>query len=628
MTTRFFLLLALLGGMVAPLQAAERLALLIGNRNYIHVPDLRNTHNDVDEMAKRLQRLGFEITLVKDAHGSDLQRALLDFGRRARRAKMALVFYSGHGIQVQGENYLIPVDAELRDDWDLQSLLPLGLRRLMAAASQAQQLSLVILDACRENPFNQRLQRDATVDSRTLALDKGLAPVEATPPNQLVWFAAEDGEVASDGVGSNSPFTAALLEQLDHNAGLDVRKLFGGVIDSVERRTSYRQRPFSYGSIRGTADTCLGPCQSVVRVDPLARERQLGLGAAEWLNIQRRLQGLGFDPGLVDGYPGSTVNSQTRQALMGYQRQKGDPVTGYLTPDQAAALQLASMPPPPQRRPFEPEMVPIPAGRFTMGSPASEGGREDDEGQRQVSVAAFEIGKYEVTVGQFRQFVEATGYRTEAERNVEQQGCFTWSEEQEGGEWWGWRSGHSWRSPGFTQGDDHPVVCVSWNDATAYLEWLSRETGQAYRLPTEAEWEYMARAGTQTSRYWGDDADEGCAYGNVADQTRSPHRNLGWDEFHDCSDGHFFTAPVGRYRGNSWSLHDVLGNVWEWTCSVYTTRYNGSEESCSETTSDVRLALRGGAWNSVPRGVRSANRDWFAPWYRFANVGFRPARSL
>ncbi|MCA9096669.1 MAG: SUMF1/EgtB/PvdO family nonheme iron enzyme, partial [Planctomycetaceae bacterium] len=203
--------------------------------------------------------------------------------------------------------------------------------------------------------------------------------------------------------------------------------------------------------------------------------------------------------------------------------------------------------------------------------------RDEDERQHEVCVTAFEIGKDEVTVGEFKRFVEATNHRTDAERNVGgHEGCFAWSAIDVKG---AWRAGIDWRKPGFTQRDNYPVVCVSWNDAMAYTVWLNRETGQSYRLPTEAEWEYAARAGTTTARYWGQDPDQACSYANVADQTKGPE-GLGWTEKHECNDGYWYPAPVGRFRANNWQLNDMLGNVWEWTCSLYDKDYGGAEKKC------------------------------------------------
>ena len=284
-------------------------------------------------------------------------------------------------------------------------------------------------------------------------------------------------------------------------------------------------------------------------------------------------------------------------------------------------------PPPEPARPkmTGPALVRISGGCFQMGSPASETGRGDDEQQHRVCVEDFALSQDELTVGEFKQFIAASGYKTDAEKNAGgKDGCFAWSGSD--GKF-DWRSGHSWRKPGYTQRDNYPVVCVSWNDAMAYTQWLSRETGQRYRLPTEAEWEYAARAGTTTARYWGDDPDEACQYANVADSSQSPN-GLVWTVKHNCNDGYWFAAPIGRFRSNDWRLNDMLGNVWEWTCSAYDKEYGGAEQKCTNNGTGGPLALRGGSWYFEPAWVRSANRDRLTPANRDNFLGFRLARSL
>jgi formylglycine-generating enzyme required for sulfatase activity len=135
---------------------------------------------------------------------------------------------------------------------------------------------------------------------------------------------------------------------------------------------------------------------------------------------------------------------------------------------------------------------------------------------------------------------------------------------------------------------------VDWQAATAFAAWLSQKTGQRFRLPTEAEWEYAARAGTQTARFWGDAPDGACTYANVHDKT--PSRQFKWTGHHDCDDGYAVTAPVGRFRPNPFGLYDMLGNALEWTCSVYDADYGGAEKDCANKGSSGRRVIRGGSW--------------------------------
>ena len=269
-----------------------------------------------------------------------------------------------------------------------------------------------------------------------------------------------------------------------------------------------------------------------------------------------------------------------------------------------------------------PELVRLEGGCFEMGSPVSEPGRDDDEGRHQVCVADFSIGKYEVTRGEYAAFVQATG-------RSQEDGCWTYEEGE-----WEERAGRSWLAPGYGQTDTHPVVCVSREDAAAYARWLSGKTGEQYRLPTEAEWEYAARAGTAMSRPWGDDASQACGYANVVDQTfdeRYPdwqRPNPDWQRpTHECRDGQVHTAQVGSFMADAQGLHDMLGNVEERTCSEYDAGYGGAEGHCLPVEGGGRRAVRGGSWYSYPSRARSANRDGSYPDARRAStLGFRLAR--
>jgi serine/threonine-protein kinase PpkA len=167
-----------------------------------------------------------------------------------------------------------------------------------------------------------------------------------------------------------------------------------------------------------------------------------------------------------------------------------------------------------------------------------------------------------------------------------------------------------------------PVTCVSFRDVNAYIAWLNKETGHVYRLPTEVEWEYAARAGTNTARYWGDNADVSCGYANVADAKGYAA------QAHNCVDGYFFAAPVKRLHANKFGLHDMLGNVWEWTCSAYEEQYQGAETTCINGTINNAqpIVLRGGGWNADASRVRAAHRNWGTVWTRQANLGFRLVR--
>ena len=240
-----------------PALAEKRVALVIGNSAYQHATPLANPANDATSIAATLTKAGFDIVDSKmNLTGIEMKRVLREFGAKVRDADVAVIYYAGHGIELEGANYLIPVDAKLEIDTDvLDEGFPLD--RIIVAAEPAKQLRLVILDACRDNPFNKTMKR--TIGSR--AVNRGLAKVEPTSPNTLVAFAAKAGSTASDGDGRNSPFAAALVKHLP-KPGLDLRKAFGFVRDDVLKVTNNKQEPFVYGSLGGN-DVSLVPAVAV-----------------------------------------------------------------------------------------------------------------------------------------------------------------------------------------------------------------------------------------------------------------------------------------------------------------------------------------------------------------------------
>lgn len=226
-----------------------------------------------------------------------------------------------------------------------------------------------------------------------------------------------------------------------------------------------------------------------------------------------------------------------------------------------------------------------------------------------------------MTVGQYRTFLRETGYSPE-------KGCRVWDGE------WKLDDARNWDSPGFSQTDDHPVACVSWEDARRYIGWLnSKVAGDPYRLPSEAEWEYAARARTVTAYPWGTDANAGCEMANGGDQSLKSGIPDWKFAVSNCRDGHVYTAPVARFRANAFTLQDMIGNVWEWTEDCWHDSYANARPTAvpwlSANGGDCsRRALRGGSWNLNPRGLRAAFRDWDGPGNRSNLIGFRPARTL
>lgn len=257
-----------------------------------------------------------------------------------------------------------------------------------------------------------------------------------------------------------------------------------------------------------------------------------------------------------------------------------------------------------------PEMVVLPGGTFSMGSPTTESERFVIEGPIQrVKVKPFAVAKYEVTVGEFRAFVLNTNYQN----NVD---C------------WPYGYNLTWDDPEFSQTDRHPVVCVSWDDAKAYLVWLNEQVeGAPYRLLSEAEWEYAARAGTRTAHSWGDDADAACTFSNIADH--SLLSLLPEKEVMDCNDGYQFTSPVGSFLPNRFGIFDTTGNVYEWVEDCYkdnlSRKLNKPQRSL---VNECKRVSRGGSWFVANTYLRIAVRNGPPSFIRSNNLGFRIARTL
>lgn len=296
------------------------------------------------------------------------------------------------------------------------------------------------------------------------------------------------------------------------------------------------------------------------------------------------------------------------------------------------------------------EFVRIPAGEFLMGSsepsaalaaayPQLEPQRfallTDETPVHHVRISrAFEMGRHEVTVGQFRRFVQASGYQPESE--ADGTGGYGYNADYDpattarGDAFEGRHPRYSWRNPGFAQDEHHPVVNVSWNDAQALARWLSATEGRRYRLPTEAEWEYACRAGTNTRYPHSDDPQALATQANLFDQSAAPL----WPRWQAHAltghDGHAFTAPVGSYAPNAFGLHDMVGNVWEWVQDWHGDDYyarSPPNDPQGPPDGNVRVR-RGGSWHTWAFYARCSYRNWNAPSTRYTLVGIRLVREV
>ena len=648
--------------LAGPALASTRVALVIGNAAYDHVPALPNPLNDAADVGAALGRIGFAVTRLENAGYAALRRGLQAFRRKASAAEIAVVFYAGHGIEVSRQNFLVPVDARLQTDGDVEyETVPLDL--VMGAVAGASEFRLVVLDACRDNPFLKSMKRE---EGSTRSIGRGLARTEPTGGGTLLAYSAKEGTVAFDGKGRNSPYTGALLRYLEE-PGLEVGLMFREVRDAVLESTGGDQEPFSYGSLTARGAYFVPPpgqvagggatvasSESVAGLaveveywktvngidDPATRlaalldykakfpagvyadladiqieglrkhtvsggsrqespgeaaEAGLGLTRDDRRRIQRALTAEGFRPGRPDGLFGQ----RTRTAIAGWQAARGAKSTGFLDADGVKILLAAA--PKAERGPQVgerirdcpacPELVVVPPGRFKMGSRSAEIGRSGNEGPvHRVTIGkAFAVGVYEVT------FTE-------------------WDACQ--------RDGGCPHNPGNTWGrGKRPVINVSWTDAREYVAWLSRKTGRRYRLLSESEWEYVARAGTTTPFHYGSTVSTEQANYN-GNHTYGSGRKGRYRKQ---------TVPVGSFPANAFGLHDVHGNVREWVEDCWHGDYRGAPangnawvrgRNCS------RRVLRGGSWIIELQGLRSAYRDRNPTGYRDYDAGFRVARTL
>ena len=615
------------------MQREKRVALVIGNGAYDNTPPLPNPPNDAAAVATSLRRLDFEVLDGRDLKLSDFAGRIRDFGRALRQAHVALFYYAGHGLQVGGQNYVVPVDAALEHEADVQLEL-IAVQTILAQMEVGNRTSLVILDACRDNPLARSLARSMGT-TRSAAVGEGLGRLDsgigtyiafATAPNKL----ALDGENAR-----NSPFTAALIRHIE-TPGLTITDVMMRVRQDVIEATKtlrqgpqvpwdnsslvapfYFKQPVSSGPQQSTppdpaaitdraerdwerfkiAETEHVPTIEAYIEDHqnrklwAARARQR-LDVVQAL-IAERIEQEQREPDRVAAEEEARAREEQRDA---HYRAKGFvKVETLVESGRGERLWIA----PGSAESFKdfpggPEMVIVPEGEFTMGSPDSEEGRHANEGPRHrvIIPKPFVIGRYAVTRADWDAYVAAGG-------------------------------GNPNRVASGLGSGDCPVINVSWDDIRAYLAWLNGVTNKDYHLPSEAEWEYAARAGTQTPFWWGSSINpEQANYDGNYSYGGGPKGAY-----------RLKTLPVKSFEPNPWGLYQVHGNVWEWVedgWHSYADKPDAikADGSLWITLGGKQRAIRGGSWGSTPDRLRSASRNWSAVDVRYDLIGFRVARTL
>ena len=552
----------------------EKWALLIGVDDYANAQDLEYCGADQRALREKLIQSGFAADNVYLLHDQaqdnkyrpsrgNIERQLDLVLKLAEKDDVLLLGFSGHGVHLDGKSYLCPSDAVLDDPESLVSMEKVydRLKRCRAA------FRVVLVDACRNDPRPGGTRSfKATEGSRQFA-----ESLETRPPEGLLLFnSCAPGEISwEEKTFGHGVFMNFLLEGMGGSADAD-RDGFVS-LNELRQYSATRTKNFVAKKFNDSQ-------RPFLKGDSTSEALDFGLfkigGAAGRPN-----------PPLDTDKPGSEITNTIGMKL-----------------------------------------VRIPAGEFLMGSTAADvvglvrdfsdftkEFADDEQPQHRVKISkAFYLGKHEVTKGEFAKFVATESFQTEPERD----GQGGWGYNVSKGTFEYRKPQYIWKHTGWSPYDDsHPVVNVTWNDAKAFCAWLSRKEEVKYRLPTEAEWEYACRAGTATRHPGGDDTASLARIANIADQ--STKRIPGYPEgfpvaSHD--DGYKFTSPVGSFAANSFGLHDMIGNVWEWCDDVYDSKSYSKRSGLTTdplvTSGSEYRVLRGGSWIDFPRDTRSALRDW------------------
>jgi formylglycine-generating enzyme required for sulfatase activity len=573
----------------ASTSASDRVALVIGNAAYKNVTPLSNTINDAVVMADALKNLGFELVGGKaqtNLDKTELDNVVRKFGETMRGKRVAFLYYSGHGVQVDGRNYLIPISANVISRTDVKYELVNVDNVLEDMNASGTKVNIIVLDACRNNPFGEKGLRGG---------GSGLASMDA-PSGTLVAYATGPGRTAADGTGRNSPYTESLARIITE-PGLDIEDVFREVGKDVQLKTGGVQVPWKMDSltekfslkvtieVEGTIRTAGGPGSISEQSKPAmpktgsVKVKSIPTGARVFVNGAQK----GVTPVTVSGLsPGSV---ELKVVLDGYEKvedtaeiQPGKEDTMNYTLARAASPSPSPQPASPttethvkppvtganstQREWKDPttgmEFVWVGGGTYQMGCGSWAGDCQPNElPEHEVMVSGFWIGKYSVTQGQ-------------------------------------WQKVMGNNPSGFNKGDSYPVETVSWEDAKEFILKLNGKSGVTFRLPTEEEWEYAARSGGKAEQYaGGNDIDKVAWYSGNSERS---------------------THPVGTKAPNGLGIYDMSGNVWQWCEDVYDAdAYKKPQHNNPMSTSgSTYRVLRGGAWSREAIRERCAFRGHWA----------------
>ena len=600
-------------------RAERRVALVVGNAAYEGAAALRTTRKDARDMAEALKKLGFETVLGVDLDQDQFASTMETFARALDGADIGLFFYAGHGLQLDERNYLVSVNAQLGNEF-LVSSETIALDAIVRLMESKVATNIVLLDASRANPLAENLRRSLAALRRSTTVGKGLARIETANRDTMVAYAAAPGQEAADGGEGNSPFTAALLKRIAE-PGLEISVMLKQVTADVREATRDRQRPQQLGDMSRRVYFAAPPVTDAASPEsspaaPLpppdvqsAEDRSLEI--AFWTSARTanecdaiRAYLLRYPKGVfveLARLSEARLCKPERTVTMVETAPQPPPPVSPAVPNPSAAApsqaprtapaspappSVAAVKPPANLPPAGaaansfrdcercPEMINLPGGHFTMGSNEDASERPPHE----VTVPAFALGRYPVTIGEWRHCVadKACGYAPSGDDNL-------------------------------------PVYNVSWTDAQEYVSWLSRATQKKYRLPSESEWEYAARAGT-TTRYW---------WGNSLLPGKAACKGCGTDANADLP------IRVGAFAANPLGLHDMTGGVAQWVADCWAKDHQGAPRNgaARELPNCRRYVLRGGSWKNDSGYLRSSSRDHYDAAVRYPAHGFRVARS-
>jgi formylglycine-generating enzyme required for sulfatase activity len=620
----FFLLLIAFTFYQSLVYASNRTALVIGNSNYQASP-LKNPVNDAKDIAAKLEILGFDVVLRTDADKRSMVDGINLFARKLARSEVGIFYFAGHGIQINNINYLIPVNSKVESASDVE-FEGINAGRILGKMKEAgNRLNIVVLDACRNNPFARSFR----------SASKGLAKMDA-PPGSIIAYATSPGFLAEDGIGRNGVYTGELLKNLE-NPGLAVQEVFNQTGLGVMKQTNDKQvpwvsstpvpkyflargittvtTPIAKGSSKGKLSIISDPGGADIFIDqgfkgkaPLdidsidpgtyrVKARLKGYDAIEkkvkvnsnrkavvtfyfeWEKTKGRLyvttqpadctiKILDITPKYVDGIKLDAGQYRIQVSKTDYitriepiRVSGGEGVDLYVELKKDSARTGQNWKDPVTGM----EVVWVPEGCYQMGSSS---GDPDEKPVHEVCVEGFWMGKYEVTQGQWKKIMSSNPSK-------------------------------------FRSGDDYPVETISWNDAQQYISKLKQQSGNSFSLPTEAQWEYAARSGGRDQIYAG---------GNDVDSVAWYYSNSGSN-----------THRVGTKDPNGLGIYDMSGNVWEWCEDVYDKNaYSRHVRNNPVITSGGNSRVsRGGSWINNPRIVRAANRHGDSAVLRSSLMGFR-----